>query len=343
LALSHQADCCLPTVHCVSVCNAAAEALSHPYFSAAPPPTPAHRLPKPPLREDNPLQVRAADPRCGVTATNHKPCESCACQSALCMSGHRSKLNPRWCTRLFSVNVCAVPSCRVRQWHPAASGRHQALRGRPASAARQQQAHQQRLQHSAQQQPQQQHCMQQAQPALQGSSMVVHTCSWLNCPARTVRAFGSCLPVVWSGAMSVLQHAQFLGCGEWLLLRLACVAACGLCHSNPTPAPACLVPGLCKLCKHRNNHVTRAQIPQPHCTGTATTPSCRRSVHRIQPSPTAVVAWPAAYRRPCAGACAAAADPPVPPLLLPAAPCWPAEAVCAAAWMLLPQGLRGRI
>lgn len=36
---------------------AAAQALSHPYFTAAPPPTPAHRLPKPPLREDNPLQV----------------------------------------------------------------------------------------------------------------------------------------------------------------------------------------------------------------------------------------------------------------------------------------------
>lgn len=41
----------------VVVC-AAAEALAHPYFSAAPPPTPGHRLPKPPLREDNPLQVR---------------------------------------------------------------------------------------------------------------------------------------------------------------------------------------------------------------------------------------------------------------------------------------------
>jgi hypothetical protein len=38
---------------------AAADALKHPYFSAAPPPTPAHRLPKPPLREDNPLTVSA--------------------------------------------------------------------------------------------------------------------------------------------------------------------------------------------------------------------------------------------------------------------------------------------
>ncbi|GBF90178.1 cyclin-dependent kinase [Raphidocelis subcapitata] len=34
----------------------AAEALAHPYFSNAPPPTPAGQLPKPPLREDNPLQ-----------------------------------------------------------------------------------------------------------------------------------------------------------------------------------------------------------------------------------------------------------------------------------------------
>ncbi|KIY95136.1 hypothetical protein MNEG_12825 [Monoraphidium neglectum] len=35
---------------------AAAEALAHPYFSNAPPPTPRAQLPKPPLREDNPLQ-----------------------------------------------------------------------------------------------------------------------------------------------------------------------------------------------------------------------------------------------------------------------------------------------
>ncbi|WIA09012.1 hypothetical protein OEZ85_008426 [Tetradesmus obliquus] len=38
----------------------AAEALRHPYFSSAPPPTPPERLPKPPLREDNPLAGPAA-------------------------------------------------------------------------------------------------------------------------------------------------------------------------------------------------------------------------------------------------------------------------------------------
>jgi hypothetical protein len=42
---------------------AAAEALAHPYFSNAPPPTPRAQLPKPPLREDNPLQVRARSSR----------------------------------------------------------------------------------------------------------------------------------------------------------------------------------------------------------------------------------------------------------------------------------------
>eukprot|EP00878_Enallax_costatus_P030464 GHUV01033169.1.p1 GENE.GHUV01033169.1~~GHUV01033169.1.p1 ORF type:complete len:315 (+),score=86.77 GHUV01033169.1:287-1231(+) len=35
----------------------ATEALQHPYFSNAPAPTPPGKLPKPPLREDNPLQV----------------------------------------------------------------------------------------------------------------------------------------------------------------------------------------------------------------------------------------------------------------------------------------------
>lgn len=36
---------------------AAAQALQHPYFNNAPAPTPPDRLPKPPLREDNPLAV----------------------------------------------------------------------------------------------------------------------------------------------------------------------------------------------------------------------------------------------------------------------------------------------
>lgn len=40
----------------------AAEALAHPYFSAAPAPTPVQRLPKPPLREDNPLQGPSGPP-----------------------------------------------------------------------------------------------------------------------------------------------------------------------------------------------------------------------------------------------------------------------------------------
>jgi hypothetical protein len=47
----------LPAARSPALGVPAAEALKHPYFSSEPPPTPPHRLPHPPLREDNPLQV----------------------------------------------------------------------------------------------------------------------------------------------------------------------------------------------------------------------------------------------------------------------------------------------
>eukprot|EP00877_Chromochloris_zofingiensis_P015175 jgi/Chrzof1/9911/Cz04g20160.t1 len=40
----------------------AEEALNHPYFTNAPAPTPPSQLPKPPLREDNPLMPAAPKP-----------------------------------------------------------------------------------------------------------------------------------------------------------------------------------------------------------------------------------------------------------------------------------------
>jgi hypothetical protein len=45
-----------PRLALFSPITTATEALAHPYFTNAPAPTPPSQLPKPPLREDNPLQ-----------------------------------------------------------------------------------------------------------------------------------------------------------------------------------------------------------------------------------------------------------------------------------------------
>jgi len=48
-------------------CSAAIEALAHPYFTNAPLPVEPSGLPKPPLREDNPLQAAPSRPRVKLT------------------------------------------------------------------------------------------------------------------------------------------------------------------------------------------------------------------------------------------------------------------------------------
>lgn len=149
---------------------AAAEALSHPYFLSAPPPTPPHRLPHPPLREDNPLQV-----------TGHKThllllaCLSFAFQFSTApplfvgVGVSVSCLSPSHHALLY-VCMCVMLCCRALVGpllhQPRRPGHHQqgVTHHHPANAARQQQ----QQQHLALRRQRQQPFMQQAQPALPG-------------------------------------------------------------------------------------------------------------------------------------------------------------------------------